>query len=172
VNFVPIEGASARLAGGAFPGGITQSENNQGLIGQVQHHLHRARGADRLRHRGANQPIIGVWSTASLPQARLRRPTRPTPRRRWTAGRFVQVSRLGHAAGERTGDRPAAEGSVQRGRADAGRGAGELRDQSTLPAILDALFRAPVNQTLGANLATLAPTNFPANDLVAAFLTA
>ena len=41
----------------------------------------------------------------------------------------------------------------------------------TFPAILDALFRAPVNATLGTSFATLAPTNFPRNDLVATFLT-
>ena len=41
----------------------------------------------------------------------------------------------------------------------------------TFPAILDTLFRAPVNATLKTNFATLAPTNFPRNDLVATFLT-
>jgi len=41
----------------------------------------------------------------------------------------------------------------------------------TLPAILNLLFRGPVNQTLNANIADLAPTNFPRGDLVAAFLT-
>ena len=41
----------------------------------------------------------------------------------------------------------------------------------TFPAILDALFRAPVNQGLGTNFSNLAPTNFPRNDLVATFLT-
>jgi len=33
------------------------------------------------------------------------------------------------------------------------------------------LFLAPVNSTLGTTLTNLAPTNFPRNDLVAAFLT-
>ena len=41
----------------------------------------------------------------------------------------------------------------------------------TFPAILDALFRAPVNATLGTSFTNLAPTNFPRNDLVATFLT-
>jgi hypothetical protein len=40
-----------------------------------------------------------------------------------------------------------------------------------LPSILDVLFRDAVNQTLGTDIANLAPTNFPRNDLVAAFLT-
>jgi hypothetical protein len=41
----------------------------------------------------------------------------------------------------------------------------------TLPALLDALFRGPVNQTLGTNIPNLAPNNFPRSDLVTAFLT-
>jgi len=41
----------------------------------------------------------------------------------------------------------------------------------TFPEILNVLFRAPVNATLGTSFATLAPTNFPRNDLVAVYLT-
>jgi hypothetical protein len=41
----------------------------------------------------------------------------------------------------------------------------------TLPALLNVLFLGPVNATLGTTLTNLAPTNFPRNDLVAAFLT-
>jgi hypothetical protein len=41
----------------------------------------------------------------------------------------------------------------------------------TLPALLNALFLAPVNTTLGTTFANLAPTNFPRNDLVTTFLT-
>ena len=41
----------------------------------------------------------------------------------------------------------------------------------TFPALLDVLFRAAVNSTLGTSFTNLAPTNFPRNDLVAAFLT-
>ena len=41
----------------------------------------------------------------------------------------------------------------------------------TLPALLDALFRDAVNQTLGTNFTNLAPNNLPRNDLVTAFLT-
>ena len=40
-----------------------------------------------------------------------------------------------------------------------------------LPLILDALFRDAVNATLGTSIDNLAPTNFPRNDLVTAFLT-
>jgi hypothetical protein len=41
----------------------------------------------------------------------------------------------------------------------------------TLPELLNILFKDAVNTTLGASLETLAPTNFPRTDLVAAFLT-
>ena len=34
----------------------------------------------------------------------------------------------------------------------------------TLPALLDALFRDAVNQTLGTSIPNLAPANFPRND--------
>jgi hypothetical protein len=41
----------------------------------------------------------------------------------------------------------------------------------TCPAILNALFLAPVNATLGTSFTNLAPSNLPRNDLVATFLT-
>ncbi|MCH2457975.1 MAG: DUF4331 domain-containing protein, partial [Henriciella sp.] len=41
----------------------------------------------------------------------------------------------------------------------------------TLPVLLDILFRDAVNGTLGTDFETIAPTNLPRQDLVAAFLT-
>ena len=41
----------------------------------------------------------------------------------------------------------------------------------TFPAIIDKLFRAPVNAGLGTNFSNIAPNNFPRADLVATFLT-
>jgi len=41
----------------------------------------------------------------------------------------------------------------------------------SFPAILDLLFRQAVNGVLKTNFSTIAPTNFPRNDLVAALLT-
>jgi hypothetical protein len=41
----------------------------------------------------------------------------------------------------------------------------------SLPELLNILFRDAVNTTLGADIETLAPTNFPRVDLVTAFLT-
>ncbi|HEY0893578.1 MAG TPA: DUF4331 domain-containing protein, partial [Cellvibrio sp.] len=51
---------------------------------------------------------------------------------------------------------------------------GQFADYVThpsLPELLNILFKDAVNTTLGANLPTLAPTNFPRMDLVTAFLT-
>jgi len=41
----------------------------------------------------------------------------------------------------------------------------------TFPAIIDLLFRSAVNSVLGTSFTSIAPTNFPRNDLVAALLT-
>jgi hypothetical protein len=43
--------------------------------------------------------------------------------------------------------------------------------QPTLPVLIDALFRDAVNSTLGTDIESLAPSNYPRTDLVAAFLT-
>ena len=60
---------------------------------------------------------------------------------------------------------------VQRGRADAGFGAGGLRHQSDASRPFSTPVPRPVNQTLGTNITNLAPSNLPRKDLVAAFLT-
>lgn len=51
---------------------------------------------------------------------------------------------------------------------------GQFADYVTnpaLPELLNILFKDPVNATLGTSFETLAPTNFPRQDLVTAFLT-
>lgn len=170
VNFVPIEGADAPTGGTPFPGGITQSDANQGLIGKYNTTSIAMEVPISCVTR-TNQPIIGVWSTASLPQARLRDPTPTYAAPALDGGAFVQVSRLGMPLVNElviglpqkdlfNAAEPTQDGALA-----------TYVTNPTLPAILDALFRAPVNQTLGTNLATLAPTNFPRADLVAAFLT-
>jgi hypothetical protein len=172
VNFVPIEGASAPGANdsGGFPGGIKQSDANQGLRGKYNITSLALEVPTACLTR-ANQPIIGVWSTASLPQARLRDPTPTYAAPALDGGAFVQVSRLGMPLVNEL-----VIGLPQKDLFNAAEppGDGALASyvtNPTFPAILDALFRAPVNQTLGTNFATLAPTNFPRNDLVATFLT-
>ena len=176
VNFVPIQGAPVSaldtpyVSGAPFPLGITQSQDNQELIGK-KNVTSIALEIPTACLTGTGNGVIGVWSTASLPQARL---LRPNPTYKSTAlqgGAYVQVSRLGNplvnelVIGIPDKDlfnavKPTADSALL-----------SYVTNPTFPAILDALFRAPVNATLGTSFATLAPTNFPRNDLVATFLT-
>jgi hypothetical protein len=173
VDFVPIEGDSAPGAGdgGGFPGGITQSAANQELIGK-KNVTSIAIEVPTACLTGAGNGVIGVWSTASLPQARLLRPD--ANYKKMTAlqgGAYVQVSRLGMPLVNElviglpdkdtfNAAKPTQDGAFA-----------DYVTNPTFPAILDTLFRAPVNATLGTNFTNLAPTNFPRNDLVATFLT-
>ncbi|MBW3560220.1 MAG: DUF4331 domain-containing protein, partial [Proteobacteria bacterium] len=96
-------------------------------------------------------------------------PTYQTPARH--GGAFVQMSRLGMPLVNEL-----VIGLPQKDLFNAAEPPGDaaLADyvtNPTFPVILDSLFRAPVNATLGTNFATLAPTNFPRADLVATFLT-
>ena len=172
VNFIPIQGADDPVysSGPAFPGGITQSQENQELIGK-KNVTSLAIEIPIACLRGTGNGVIGVWSTASLPQARLLRPTPNTRMSDLHGGALVQVSRLGNPLVNEVviglpekdlfnAARPTQDGALA-----------TYVTNPTFPAILDALFRAPVNATLGTSFTTLAPTNFPRNDLVATFLT-
>lgn len=173
VNYVPIEGDSAPGAGDrrGFPGGIRQSRANDDLIGTHNITTFAMEVPIACLVGTGNNGVIGAWTTASLPQARLLDPSPTYALPSQHGGAFTQVSRLSAPlvnelviglpnkdafnAAEPTGDAALAF----------------YVTNPTFPAILDALFRAPVNTTLGTNLPTLAPTNFPRNDLVATFLT-
>ena len=172
VNFVPIEGDNDPVYGNGspFPGGITQSQDNQELIGK-KNVTSLAIEVPTACLTGAGNGVIGVWSTASLPQARLLRtaPTFQSPALQ--GGSYVQVSRLGMPLVNEliigipqkdlfNASKPTQDAALA-----------DYVTNPTFPAILDALFRAPVNATLGTSFANLAPTNFPRNDLVATFLT-
>lgn len=172
VNFVPIEGDNDPVYGNGtpFPGGITQSDANQELIGK-KNVTSIAIEVPTSCLTGTGNGVIGVWSTASLPQARLLTPKPTYAQEALQGGAYVQVSRLGNplvnelVIGLPDKDlfnavKPTADGALL----------GYVTNP-TFPAILNALFLAPVNATLGTNFATLAPTNFPRNDLVATFLT-
>ena len=172
VNYVPIEGDSAPGAGdrGGFPGGITQSRANDDLVDKLNT-TSIALEVPISCLTGTGNGVIGGWTTASLPQATLRDPTPTYTDPTVDGGAFVQVSRLSHPlvnelviglpqkdlfnAAEPTGDSALAS----------------YVTNPTFPAILNALFRGPVNSTLGTNISDLAPNNFPRNDLVATFLT-
>ncbi len=106
-------------------------------------------------------PVIGAWTTASLRQGRLLapRPGRGHQRNDRNGGAWVQVSRLGMPLVNEVviglGDKDGFNGSQP---ADDGQFADYVTNP-TLPALLELLFSVP------------APTNFPRNDLIAAFLT-
>ena len=176
VNFVPIQGAPVSpldtpyVSGAAFPGGITQSQDNQELIGK-KNVTSISLELPTACLTGTGNGVIGVWSTASLPQARLLRtaPTFASPALQ--GGSYVQVSRLGMPLVNEV-----VIGLPQKDLFNAVKPTADTALLSyvtnpTFPAILDALFRAPVNATLGTNFTNLAPNNFPRNDLVATFLT-
>jgi hypothetical protein len=120
---------------------------------------------------GNGNGVIGVWTSASLPQVRVLNPRPSFEQPDVNLGAWTQVSRLGMplvnevVIGLRDKDRFNATEPK-----DDGRFASYVTMPS-LPVLIDALFRNAVNSTLGANIANLAPSNYPRNDLVAAFLT-
>ncbi len=177
VNFVPIEGDSAPGAGdgGGFPNGITQdpernilARNNVTSIALEIHQDCLVRG---------DEPIIGAWTTSSLRQLNILNPRPTFLKPEVSGGRWTQVSRLSAplvnelVIGFESKDRfnssePKDDGQFLKFVTNPG-----------LPLILDALFREPVNEILATVVPdfepfdNIAPTNFPRNDLVTAFLT-
>ncbi|MCB1676232.1 MAG: DUF4331 domain-containing protein [Halioglobus sp.] len=170
VNFVPIEGDSAPGAGdgGGFPNGVTQDPARNVLaysnVTTLALEVHR----DCLTGDG---PVIGAWTTASLPQANILNPQPSLPRPEVGGGPYVQVSRLSAPLVN--------ELVIGYDRKDAFNASEPADDgqflpfvtNPVLPVILSSLFLDPVNATLGTSLTGLAPTNYPRDDLVAAFLT-
>jgi len=172
VNFVPIQGEADPVysSGAPFPGGITQSQNNQELIGK-KNVTSVAVEVPIACLTGTGNGVIGVWSTASLPQGKLNKPNPTYKSPALYGGAFTQVSRLGMPLVNEV-----VIGLPQKDLFNAAKPTqdGALADfvtNPTFPAILDTLFRGPVNATLGTNFTNLAPTNFPRTDLVATFLT-
>ena len=171
VNFVPVEGDSAPGAGdgGGFPGGITQKRANNQVddanVTTIALEVHK----NCLT--GSGNGVIGGWTSASMRQARLLNPLPTFARPEVDGGPWVQVSRLGMplvnelVIGLPDKDRFSASEPKFDGQF------ATYVTNPTLPALLDALFRAPVNQTLGTSFTNIAPNNFPRNDLVTAFLT-
>ncbi|HWV15585.1 MAG TPA: DUF4331 domain-containing protein [Cellvibrio sp.] len=171
VSYVPIEGDSAPGAGDSqgFPGGIRQAAGNDEL--RYKNITEIALEIPKSCLTGSGNGTIGSWTTASLPQARILNPKASFNKAEVNGGALTQVSRLGNplvnelVIGLKDKDRF----STAEPKNDA-----QFIDYVThpsLPELLNILFKTAVNSTLGANLPTLAPTNFPRNDLVAAFLT-
>ena len=171
VNFVPVEGDSAPSAGdaGGFPDGITQSADNDDLANKNVTSI--AIEVPKSCLTGSGNGSIGAWTTASLPQARILNPNASFDNTEVNGGAMTQVSRLGSPL----------VNELVIGLADkdtfssaAPKDDGQFADyvtHPTLPELLNILFKDAVNTTLGAEIETLAPTNFPRTDLITAFLT-
>lgn len=171
VNFVPIEGDSAPGNGDAdgFPNGITQSASNDDLADKNVTSI--AIEVPTACLTGTGNGVIGSWTTASLPQARILNPNASFDNTEVNGGAITQVSRLGSPL----------VNELVIGLADKDKfssshpsGDGQFADyvtHPTLPELLNILFKDAVNTTLGSDIETLAPTNFPRVDLVTAFLT-
>lgn len=163
VNYVPIDGTT-------FPGGIQQNRANDDLVGK-KNVTSIALEVPIACLKGAGNGVIGAWTTASLPQARIIDPSPTYAKPTTDGGAYVQVSRLSAPlVNEFVIGLPqkdlfnAAEPTIDAALAD-------YVTHPTFPAILDALFRGPVNATRGTTFASIAPNNFPRNDLIATFLT-
>lgn len=162
VNIVPVDGTS-------FPGGITQSTANNIIADKNVTTLALELPISCVT--GSGNGVIGVWTSASLPQATLRNPNPNFTNPDVNGGAYVQVSRLGM---------PLVNELVIGLKDKDNFSASEPKDDAkfatyvtnpTLPAILNVLFKDAVNATLGTSIADIAPNNFPRSDLVAAFLT-
>ena len=160
VNFVPVEGDSAPGAGDGegFPGGITQSAMNDDLADKNVTSI--AIEVPTACLTGDGNGVIGSWTSASLPQARILNPNASFDNTEVNGGAMTQVSRLGSPL----------VNELVIGLADKDKFStshpsndGQFADyvtHPTLPELLNILFKD-----------TLAPTNFPRVDLVTAFLT-
>lgn len=162
VNYVPIEA-------GAFPGGIEQSNANDDLRNKNVNTI--ALELPKSCITGDGNGVVGSWTTAQVPQARLQNPNATFEKPDVNAGALVQVSRLGAPLVNElvigiddkdtfSSSAPGEDGQFA-----------DYVTHPTLPVILDLLFREPVNTTLGTDFDSLAPSNYPRTDLVAAFLT-
>lgn len=171
VNFVPIEGDSAPGAGdgNGFPGGVTQDPKRNILardnVTSIAIEVHQ----DCLT--SGDEPVIGAWTTSSLRQINILNPRPTFDKPEIGGGRWVQVSRLsaplvnelviGYDRKDRFNSaEPKDDGQFL-----------TFVTNPALPLILDLLFRDAVNATLGTSFTDIAPSNFPRNDLVTAFLT-
>lgn len=171
VNFVPIEGDTDTTYGSGtpFPGGITQSMDNQELIG---HHnvTSIALEVPTTCLTGTGNGVIGVWSSASLPQSRMLSPNPTYLAPDQQGGAYVQVSRLGMPLVNELVIGLPQKDLFNAAKPTQDAALADYVTNPTFPAILDSLFRTPVRAVIGGS-GTIAPTNFPRNDLVATFLT-
>jgi hypothetical protein len=163
VNFVPVDAASG------FPGGITQDPANNTIANKNITTLALEIHSSCLVGKGNG--VIGGWTTASMRQAQILNPNATFAKPTVGGGPFTQISRLGSPLVNEL-----VIGLPDKDKFNASPPSGDAQflnyvTNPSLPALLNALFLAPVNSALNASLPTIAPTNIPRNDLVAAFLT-
>ena len=118
--------------------------------------------ASCLTATGSTDPVIGGWTTASVRQGRLLNPTPNSSSPSKEGGAWTQVSRLGAPLVNEV-----VIGLKDKDTFNASKPSGDVQfadyvTNPTLPALIEILYGSA-----GAK----APTNFPRNDLVAAFLT-
>ncbi|KXI27280.1 DUF4331 domain-containing protein [Paraglaciecola hydrolytica] len=171
VNYVPVEGDSAPSAGdaGGFPGGITQSAANDNLADKNVTAI--AIEVPKTCVTGMGNGTIGAWTTASLPQARILNPDAKFAATEVNGGALTQVSRLGNPLVNELVIGLADKDTFSTSQPKNDTQFADFVTHPSLPELLNILFKDAVNTTLGTDIATLAPTNFPRNDLVTAFLT-
>lgn len=172
VNFVPIEGDSKPFAkdGKGFPGGITQSRDNDDLVGK-KNVTSIALELPISCITGKGNGVIGGWSTVSLPKNSVRDANPKYDATTTDTGELVQVSRLANPLVNELVIGLAKKDLFNASAPSADAQFADFVTNPTFPAILNVLFRDAVNSTLGTNIKDLAPSNFPRNDLVATFLT-
>jgi len=166
VNYVPVDRSFEPFA----EAGIEQLDSNDDLRNKNVTSLALEVPTECLLS-DPSKTIIGAWTTASLPQARILRPQANTKGNSVSGGALTQVSRLSN---------PLVNELVIGLKDKDLFNSSEPKDDTqfidyvtnpTLPALLNVLFLDAVNSVTGANFTTLAPTNTPRQDLVTAFLT-
>jgi hypothetical protein len=144
INFVPIDGT-------AFPGGITQNTTNN--VVYFTNIISIALEVPITCIATTSNPVIGVYATTRSIRGNRQKSRLGNP--------LVNELLIGLKDKDRWSRRnPGSDKNLLK-----------YIMYPTFPAIIDILFRAAVNSALGTSLSTIAPTNFPRNDIVAAFLT-
>jgi hypothetical protein len=164
VNLVPVEA-------GAVPGlaGIEQNPENDELANKNVTTLALEVHASCLK--GAGNGVIGGWTTAATRQVRVLSASSGANPPAVHGGALVQLSRLGMPLVNEV-----VIGLPDKDRFNRSKPSGDARfltyvTNPTMPALLDTLFRDAVNAALPDDVANLAPSNLPRQDLVTAFLT-
>ena len=153
VNLVPLEGS------------IENSRSNDDLVGRANI-TSIAVEVPIACVTGAGNGVIGAWTTASLPQARILDPIPTYEQPEIHGGAYTQLSRLSAPLVNELVIGLPFKDLFNHSEPKDDAQAADFVTNPTFPAIVDLLFR----DALGAQ-SNIAPSNLPRTDLVAAFLT-